>query len=113
RGMHTLGIPFVSLGEGIDCTTPAGKRQRHILAALGGVREGTHPRTGQGGPAARRSAGKRPGRQPYAITEDRFLQPAAAKTPNPGGRSRSSSQAGARPAIASSVLISPRLEGCR
>lgn len=31
---HTLGVMFVSLGEGIDCTTPAGKLQLHILAAL-------------------------------------------------------------------------------
>lgn len=29
-----LGVAFVSLGEGIDCTTPAGKLQLHILAAL-------------------------------------------------------------------------------
>ena len=29
-----LGIAFVSLREGIDCTTPAGKLQLHILAAL-------------------------------------------------------------------------------
>jgi DNA invertase Pin-like site-specific DNA recombinase len=27
------GVSFVSLGEGIDCTTPAGKLQLHILAA--------------------------------------------------------------------------------
>src|SRR5262249_13607089 len=32
--LHSLGIAFVSLGEGIDCTTPAGKLQLHILAAL-------------------------------------------------------------------------------
>ena len=32
--LHALGIAFVSLGEGIDCTTPAGKLQLHILAAL-------------------------------------------------------------------------------
>ena len=29
-----LGIAFVSLGEGIDFSTPAGKLQLHILAAL-------------------------------------------------------------------------------
>ncbi len=29
-----LGVAFVSMGEGIDCTTPAGKLQLHILAAL-------------------------------------------------------------------------------
>jgi DNA invertase Pin-like site-specific DNA recombinase len=32
--LQQLGITFVSLGEGIDCTTPAGKLQLHILAAL-------------------------------------------------------------------------------
>ena len=32
--LQTLGIAFVSLGEGIDCMTPAGKLQLHILAAL-------------------------------------------------------------------------------
>src|SRR6476661_562501 len=32
--LNALGIAFVSLGEGIDCTTPAGKLQLHILAAL-------------------------------------------------------------------------------
>jgi DNA invertase Pin-like site-specific DNA recombinase len=31
---QALGVAFVSLGEGIDCTTPAGKLQLHILAAL-------------------------------------------------------------------------------
>ena len=32
--LHDVGVAFVSLGEGIDCTTPAGKLQLHILAAL-------------------------------------------------------------------------------
>lgn len=32
--LHSVGVAFVSLGEGIDCTTPAGKLQLHILAAL-------------------------------------------------------------------------------
>ena len=32
--LHAVGVSFVSLGEGIDCTTPAGKLQLHILAAL-------------------------------------------------------------------------------
>lgn len=32
--LAALGVAFVSLGEGIDCTTPAGKLQLHILAAL-------------------------------------------------------------------------------
>ena len=32
--LQDLGVGFASLGEGIDCTTPAGKLQLHILAAL-------------------------------------------------------------------------------
>src|SRR6187549_3759239 len=32
--LQQLGVAFVSLGEDIDCTTPAGKLQLHILAAL-------------------------------------------------------------------------------
>jgi DNA invertase Pin-like site-specific DNA recombinase len=32
--LTALGIAFVSLGEGIECTTPAGKLQLPLLAAL-------------------------------------------------------------------------------
>ncbi len=32
--LNAVGVSFVSLGEGIDCTTPAGTLQLHILAAL-------------------------------------------------------------------------------
>ena len=32
--LHALGIAFVSLNEGIDATTPAGKLQMHILGAI-------------------------------------------------------------------------------
>jgi len=32
--LEALGIAFASLGEGIDCTTPAGKLQLHVVAAL-------------------------------------------------------------------------------
>lgn len=32
--LQHVGVAFVSMGEGIDCTTPAGKLQLHILAAL-------------------------------------------------------------------------------
>src|SRR5262252_239138 len=32
--LHALGIAFVSLGEGIDATTAAGKLQMHILGAI-------------------------------------------------------------------------------
>jgi DNA invertase Pin-like site-specific DNA recombinase len=32
--LHALGIAFVTLGEGIDATTPAGRLQLHVLAAI-------------------------------------------------------------------------------
>lgn len=32
--LQALGVAFVSLAEGIDATTPAGKLQMHILAAI-------------------------------------------------------------------------------
>src|SRR3954447_21651030 len=32
--LQSIGVAFISMGEGIDCTTPAGKLQLHILAAL-------------------------------------------------------------------------------
>ncbi len=32
--LQAMGVAFVSLGEGIDCTTPAGRLQLHVLAAL-------------------------------------------------------------------------------
>src|SRR5438445_6562326 len=32
--LQALGVAFVSLAEGIDATTPAGKLQLHILAAI-------------------------------------------------------------------------------
>lgn len=32
--LQILGVAFVSLAEGIDATTPAGKLQMHILGAI-------------------------------------------------------------------------------
>src|SRR5262245_59235846 len=60
--LQSIGIAFVSLGEGIDCTTPAGKLQLHILAALAEFeRERIRERVLAGLRRAR-SAGKRLGR---------------------------------------------------
>jgi putative DNA-invertase from lambdoid prophage Rac len=59
---QTLGISFISLGEGIDCTTPAGKLQLHILAALAEFeRERIRERV-MAGLARARAQGKRLGR---------------------------------------------------
>jgi len=48
--MQALGIAFVSLNEGIDATTPAGKLQLHILAAIAEFERLAHPGARSGGP---------------------------------------------------------------
>jgi putative DNA-invertase from lambdoid prophage Rac len=64
---QSIGIAFVSLGEGIDCTTPAGKLQLHILAALAEFeRERIRERV-LAGLARARTQGKRLGRPRKAL----------------------------------------------
>ena len=59
---QALGIAFVSLAEGIDCTTPAGKLQMHILAAIAEFERGRIVERVRAGMARARSAGRRIGR---------------------------------------------------
>src|SRR5436309_9049746 len=59
--LQTLGIAFVSLGEGIDCLTPAGKLQLHILAALAGFERSRIQERVKAGLARARTQGVRPG----------------------------------------------------
>src|SRR5947207_13571713 len=65
--LQQLGIAFVSLKEGLDLSTAAGKLQLHILAALASFeRERLRERVMAGLQRAR-NEGKRLGRQPVAI----------------------------------------------
>jgi DNA invertase Pin-like site-specific DNA recombinase len=67
--LHSVGVAFVSLGEGIDCTTPAGKLQLHILAALAEFeRERIRERV-VAGLARVRSKGQRLGRPERNVPE--------------------------------------------
>jgi putative DNA-invertase from lambdoid prophage Rac len=64
--LQALGVAFVSLAEGIDATTPAGKLQMHILGAIAEfererIRERVHA-----GLQRARSQGKQLGR-PHAV----------------------------------------------
>jgi DNA invertase Pin-like site-specific DNA recombinase len=60
--LQSLGIAFVSLGEGIDCTTPAGKLQLHILAALSEFERARIQERVRAGLARARTQGVRLGR---------------------------------------------------
>jgi DNA invertase Pin-like site-specific DNA recombinase len=70
--LQALGIAFVSLGEGIDATTPAGKLQMHILGAIAEFERGRIVERVRAGLARAKAQGKRLGRQPYDITADRL-----------------------------------------
>ena len=60
--MQALGIAFVSLGEGIDATTPAGKLQLHILAAIAEFERAPIQERVRAGLARAKAQGKRLGR---------------------------------------------------
>jgi len=68
--LQTIGVTFVSMGEGIDCTTPAGKLQLHILAALAEFERGRIRERVLAGLQRARAQGKRLGRPERHISED-------------------------------------------
>jgi DNA invertase Pin-like site-specific DNA recombinase len=60
--LQTLGIAFVSLAEGIDATTPAGKLQMHILGAIAEFERARIAERVRAGLQRARAQGKRLGR---------------------------------------------------
>lgn len=70
--LQHVGVAFISMGEGIDCTTPAGKLQLHILAALAEFeRERIRERV-MAGLARARSNGRQLGRPRTRIPVERL-----------------------------------------
>jgi DNA invertase Pin-like site-specific DNA recombinase len=68
--LAALGIAFVSLGEGIDATTPAGKLQLHILAAIAEFERARIVERVRAGLQRRKAAGKALGRPRQTITAE-------------------------------------------
>jgi DNA invertase Pin-like site-specific DNA recombinase len=60
--LQAVGVAFVSLGEGIDCTTAAGRLQLHVLAALAEFERARIAERVRAGLARVRASGKRLGR---------------------------------------------------
>jgi len=60
--LNALGIAFVSLNEGIDATTPAGKLQMHILGAIAEFERARIAERVKAGLQRARAQGKRLGR---------------------------------------------------
>ena len=72
--MHSLGVAFVSLDEGIDCTTPAGRLQLHILAALAEFERARIAERVRAGLARARANGTRLGRPKAVVPTARLAK---------------------------------------
>ena len=66
--LQALGVAFVSLQEGIDATTPAGKLQMHILAAIAEFERARIAERVRASLARARRQGKKLGRPRRQIT---------------------------------------------
>jgi DNA invertase Pin-like site-specific DNA recombinase len=65
--LQAVGVAFVSLGEGIDTGTPAGKLQLHILGALAKFERARIAERVRAGLARVKASGKRLGRPAAGI----------------------------------------------
>lgn len=69
--LQSLGVAFVSLGEGIDFSTPAGRLQLHILAALAEFERGRIRERVMAGLHRAKAQGRRLGRPKANVPVDR------------------------------------------
>jgi DNA invertase Pin-like site-specific DNA recombinase len=65
--VQAVGMAFVSLGEGIDCTTAAGRLQLHVLAALAEFERARIAERVRAGLARVRASGRRLGRPAASV----------------------------------------------
>jgi DNA invertase Pin-like site-specific DNA recombinase len=72
--LQVLGVAFVSLGEGIDATTPAGRLQMHLLASVAQFERERIAERVKAGLARARAEGRRLGR-PRRVAPDGLLEP--------------------------------------
>ena len=70
--LHVTGVGFVSLGEGIDTATPAGRLQLHVLGAIAEFERARVAERVCAGLARARSQGARLGRPRVVVPVDRL-----------------------------------------
>ena len=70
--LAVLGVAFVSLAEGVDATTPAGKLQMHLLGAIAEFERARISERVVAGLARARRQGKTLGRPVAQVPEDRL-----------------------------------------
>lgn len=70
--LQAVGVPFVSLSEGIDATSPAGRLQLHVLGAIAEFERGRVQERVRAGLARARAQGVRLGRPAVRVPESRL-----------------------------------------
>lgn len=70
--LNALGVAFVSLTEGIDATTPAGRLQMHILGAIAEFERARIAERIRAGLERARAQGQQLGRPKLELTEDQL-----------------------------------------
>ena len=70
--LQALGVAFVSLSEGIDATTPAGKLQLHILGAIAEFERARIAERVKAGLQRARAQGRRLGRPRRVVPESKL-----------------------------------------
>ena len=68
--LQALGVAFVSLAEGIDATTPAGKLQMHILGAIAEFERARIAERVRVGMQRAKSAGRHVGRRRRDVSDE-------------------------------------------
>jgi DNA invertase Pin-like site-specific DNA recombinase len=77
---HSRGIAFVTLGEGIDTSTPAGRLVAGVLGSIAEFERARIQERIRGGLARVRAQGRRLGRKPCAVSDEGFLAVATLST---------------------------------
>lgn len=70
--LQALGVSFVSVREGLDWTTPAGRLQAQLLAMIAEFERARIRERVVAGLARVKAAGKKLGRKPVAVTDAQF-----------------------------------------
>lgn len=78
--LQALGVAFVSLAEGIDATTPAGKLQMHILGAIAEFERSRIVERVRAGLSRRKAQGKPLGRPRQTVSPDHLERTRALST---------------------------------
>src|SRR5262249_48404770 len=84
--LQALGVAFVSLAEGIDATTPAGKLQMHILGAIAEFERARIQERVRAGLARAKAQGVRLGRPRRQIDPERLAMVAGLADSEAAGR---------------------------